>query len=56
MTNFEKFKKELTVEKLLKIIEDISAEGSASYDDFYELISSIDRGRGAKKWLESEAK
>lgn len=56
MTNFEKFKADLTVEKLLKIIEDISVEGSSSYDTYRDLISSIDRGHGAKKWLESEAK
>ena len=55
MTNFEKFKKELTVESLMKIIEDISVEGSSSRDTYRELISSIDRGN-SKKWLESEAK
>ena len=54
MNNFEKFKSELTVERLVIMLADTYCEGACDFCA-YNLHSCIkDCEYGIKKWLESE--
>lgn len=54
MNNFEKFKQDLTVERLVSMLADTYCEGACDYCA-YETHSCIeDCEYGIKKWLESE--
>jgi len=61
MTNFEKFKQDLTVERLADMLVDTCSEVSCDYCayDSHSCINDIinrqeDCKYGIKKWLESE--
>ena len=55
MTNFEKFKKELTVERLALLLEDSCDEDDCQYCIYYDCITcSSNCEYGIKKFLESE--
>ena len=54
MNNFEKFKADLTVEKLAKMLYDGWNEDCCNYCAYKSRICSFDCEYGIKKWLESE--
>ena len=55
MTNFEKFKADLTVERLAMLLEDSRFEDDCQYCIYYKHITCPNNCvYGIKKWLESE--
>ncbi len=55
MNNFEKFKQDLTVEKLATLFKESWVENWCNYCAYNSLTCSGDCEYGIKKWLESEA-
>ena len=55
MNNFEKFKLDLTVERLASLLEYSCVEDDCQYCIYYDFITCSSNCRyGIKKWLESE--
>ena len=54
MTNFEKFKKELTVKKLAEMLYDGWNEDCCNYCAYNSLTCFSNCECGIKNWLESE--
>ena len=55
MTNFEKFKQDLTVEKLAILFKDSWVESCCNYCAYNSQTCPVDCEYGIKKFLESEA-
>ena len=55
MNNFEKFKADLTVEKLASLLEDACDEDNCQYCIYYDYITCTSNCEyGIKKYLERE--
>lgn len=54
MNNFEKFKQDLTVEKLAIFLNDACIEECCNYCAYNSQTCPVDCEYGIKKWLESE--
>ena len=54
MTNFEKFKKELTIEWLTSMLADTHCEVACVFCAYNSVSCIEDCEFGVKKWLESE--
>ena len=54
MTNFEKFKQDLTIERLVNMLEGSYCEGACDFCAYNSHSCIEDCEYGIKKWLESE--